>query len=183
MMGYGRWIGHNGAGPGYTTHLGYLPERDVGVAVAVNEFSAPPLLGVAASIIWFGFVRGHGARGCGERPAEPAVPSVADLDDRLRRTLDPAVPVAEKPLRIAGDDKDPELITRISRVYAPVTMTVVDATEVGPGQLLATTVLGSPERRVPTIVPFLARGGSWRLATGWACQTILATGESSPAGP
>ncbi|MBF6226164.1 hypothetical protein IU470_13785 [Nocardia abscessus] len=116
------------------------------------------------------------------RPTPP-IPAVADLDSRLRRTMDPAVSVAEKPLRIADDDKDPELITRISRVYAPVTTTVVQVTEVGPGQLLATAVLGSPEGRVPAIVPFVAPDGSWHIATGWACQTILATGESSPACP
>ncbi|MGW4327288.1 hypothetical protein ACWEKR_15480 [Nocardia sp. NPDC004573] len=111
------------------------------------------------------------------QPSPPS-PAVADLEDRLRRTLDPAVPVAEKPLRIAGDDKDPELITRISRVYAPVTTTVVDATEVGPGQPLATTVLGSPERRVPTIVPFVAREGSWRLAPAGPARR-----SSRPASP
>ncbi|MGY2122509.1 hypothetical protein ACW9HJ_13775 [Nocardia gipuzkoensis] len=53
------------------------------------------------------------------------------------------------------------MITRISRVYAPVTTTVVQVTEVGPGQLLATAVLGSPEGRVPAIVSFVARDGSW----------------------
>lgn len=184
---FGRWIGHNGAVPGYATHMGYLPELDVSVTVAVNEFTSPPLLGLTASIIWFGIVRQLYPGTVPEdrvnsRPSPP-IPAVADLDNRLRRTLDPAVSVAEKPLRIADDDKDPELITRISRVYAPVTTTVVQVTEVGPGQLLATAVLGSREGRVPAVVPFVARDGSWYIATGWACRTILATGESSPACP
>ncbi|WP_281874670.1 serine hydrolase domain-containing protein [Nocardia sputorum] len=187
VMEYGRWIGHSGAVPGYTTHLGYLPERDVGVVVAVNEFSSPPLLGVTASIIWFGIVRqlypGTAPEASVNAEPSPPIPAVAELDGRLRRTLDPAVPAADKPLRIADDDKDPELIARISRVYAPITTTVVEATEVGPGQLLGTVVLGSPERRVPAVVPFVARDGSWRIATGWACQTLVTTGESSPACP
>ncbi|WP_067800769.1 serine hydrolase domain-containing protein [Nocardia beijingensis] len=184
MVEFGRWIGHNGAVPGYTTHMAYLPEQDVSVTVAVSEFTSPPLLGVTASVIWFGIVRQlypgtvPGAPATTE-PAPP-VPAVADLDNRLRQTLDPAVPVARKPLRIADDDKDPELVTRLAQALAPTTTTVGKATDAG-GHLLATVVFAGPGGRRPAVVPFVPRDGSWRLDPHWACENIAGIGSPSPA--
>ncbi|MGV9333902.1 serine hydrolase domain-containing protein [Nocardia sp. NPDC003726] len=185
MVEFGRWIGHNGAVPGYTTHMAYLPEQDAGVTVAVSEFTSPPLLGVTASVIWFGIVRqlypgtvpGVPA---GTEPEPPPVPAVADLDNRLRQTLDPAVPVARKPLRIADDDKDPDLVTRVAESLSLTTTTVGKVTAAG-GHLLATVVFAGPNGRRPAIVPFVPRDGSWRIDRSWACENIAGTGPPSPA--
>ncbi|WP_280478100.1 serine hydrolase domain-containing protein [Nocardia asiatica] len=185
IMEYGRWRGHDGAVLGYSTHMGYLPDQDVSVAVAVNEFSSPPLLGAVAPIIWFGVVRQLYPETVADGPSNaqpnPPIPSVAELDNRLRRTLDPAVPAAGKPLRVADDDKDPELTARVAQAFTPVTTTVIRVTDVGPGQLLATVIVADHVNRVPTIVPFVARDGSWRIGTRWACDSIAATGAPSPA--
>ncbi|MEV6253878.1 serine hydrolase domain-containing protein [Nocardia sp. NPDC051929] len=184
MVESGRWLGHSGAVLGYTTHMGYLPEQDVSVTVAVNEFTSPPLLGVTASVIWFGIARQLYPGTVPDAPAntqpDPPAPTVTDLDNRLRQTLDPAVPTERKPLRIADDDKDPELITRVAQAFTSITTTVGKVTGAG-GYLLATVVLAGPNGRRPTIVPFVSRDGSWRIDRYWACENIAGTGPPSPA--
>ncbi|WP_051020494.1 serine hydrolase domain-containing protein [Nocardia araoensis] len=184
MLEFGRWIGHSGGVLGYTTHMGYLPERDVSVTVAVNEFTSPPLLGTPASIIWFGIVHQLYPGTVPDAPADaqpsPPVPAVADLDNRLRQTLDPAVPATQKPLRVADDDKDPELITRVAQALGSTTTTVGKVTDAG-GSLLATVVFAGPNGRRPAVVPFVPRDGSWRIARYWACENIAGTGSPSPA--
>lgn len=111
MVEFGHWIGHNGAVPGYATHMAYLPERDVSVTVAVSEFLSGPCSGMTATAIWSGLVRQPYPGTTPGVPANtapgPPVPAVADLDDRLRQTLGPAVPAVRKPLRIAEGRQGP----------------------------------------------------------------------------
>lgn len=176
---FGQWIGHNGAVLGYNTQMGYLPEKNVRLAVAVNQYTTPPdLLGAVAATIWFAVIRqlypGTVPDGQTNAPPNPPVPTVAELDSQLQRALDPAVPASEKALRVAGDDKDPELLTRLASALArySVTTRVNRVTELGPGQLLATTTVTGPNGVRPMILPFVVRDSSWRIDTSWACANL-----------
>ncbi|MGY1865673.1 MULTISPECIES: serine hydrolase [Nocardia] len=183
VVEFGRWIGHNGAVPGYATHMGYLPELDVSVTVAVNEFTSPPLLGLTASMIWFGIVRQLSPGTVPEdrvnsQPSPPS-PAVADLDNRLRRTLDPAVSVAEKPLRIADDDKDHSDIPGLRASHHDGR----PSDRGRPRSAARDRRSRQPGRPRPGHRLVRRARRSWYIATGWACRTILTTGEPSPACP
>ncbi|PXX62208.1 D-alanyl-D-alanine carboxypeptidase [Nocardia tenerifensis] len=189
MQRFGPWLGHTGGVLGYTTHLGYLPDRGITVAVAVNQYTVPPtLLRVTASSIWFAIVaRLYPDSLPGHRddpvPAAPPPPSPAELSARLQEAFDPKVPVAQKSLRVVDDDKDPELLARLATAFTayPMSFQVDKLTQFGDGTLLATTTTSFAGGRRPMVVPLAVRDDSWRLSTGWVCENLTLVGQTSPA--
>ncbi|WP_157181804.1 serine hydrolase domain-containing protein [Nocardia testacea] len=172
----GRWLSHEGSVLGYTTQIGYLPERGVSVVVVVNQHTLPGTqLMVNAPSIWAAVVDDlyPGTRGPVDVPAEPTppVPAVAEMDAQLDEVFDPDVPAAEKHLRVVGDDKDPNLVDRMASFQAQFSLRVnVDrVTLVRPNILLATTDTTSSAGKMPTVVPLVPRAGNWWLPTWWVC--------------
>ncbi|WP_328405446.1 serine hydrolase domain-containing protein [Nocardia sp. NBC_00403] len=189
LMPLGSWLGHTGSVLGYTAVTMYLPDRKVSVAVVANQYepSYGSLLPISAASIWQDVVArlypGTVPRlDAPSRSPAPPVPSPAELTDQLRNALDPTVPAADK-LRAMGDDKDPELITKIARAYVGVAVTVDKTTDHGDGVMYATTRAAIPQKTVPMIIGFEAVDGSWRLDSVWSCQQLAVAGEKSPACP
>ncbi|MFC9994165.1 serine hydrolase domain-containing protein [Nocardia sp. NPDC127526] len=183
VMVSGRWFGHSGTTSGYTTYIAYLPDRDVSVAVAVNQFTR--LLWLRADDIWKEIVTELYPGTLGDTPAPstaPPVPAVDELDAQLRQSLDPAIPAAAKPLRVENDDKDPDLITRLSTVLAQYDpkFQVYRATAVN-NSLMALGLAAAPEGKSQMVVPFAAVDGAWRISSGWACNILTASAVPSPA--
>ncbi|WP_069165870.1 serine hydrolase domain-containing protein [Nocardia altamirensis] len=188
LQRFGPWLGHTGGVLGYSTHVAYLPERRVSVAVVVNQYTVPPtLLQVSASSIWGAIVHQLYPDSLpGNEPdptTPPPLPTAADLTAQLAQTFDPNVPAAGKTLRIAGEDKDPELLTKLATVFAPYPMTIEvnKVTEFNGDSLLATSISSSAGAKRPIVVPLVAEDNAWRLETGWVCESIIPLGETSPA--
>nr|WP_255508323.1 serine hydrolase domain-containing protein [Nocardia sp. CS682] len=189
MQRFGPWLGHTGGVLGYTTHLGYLPDRGITVAVAVNQYTVPPtLLRITASAIWSALVDQLYPESLpGNTPAPttaaPPQPAPADLSAQLQQAFDPEVPAAQKTLRASDEDKDPELLTRLATGYAeyPMTFQVDKLTQFDNHTLLATTMTTFAGAKRPMVVPFTARDNTWRLSTDWICESLIAVSQSSPA--
>ncbi|MFI9534133.1 serine hydrolase domain-containing protein [Nocardia fusca] len=172
----GRWLSHEGSVLGYTTKIGYLPERDVGVVVAVNQHTLPATqLMTNAPSIWSAIVDDlyPGTRapaGLSTEPTPP-VPTVAEMNSQLEEVFDPGVPAAQKSIRVVGDDEDPELVNRMASFQAQFSVQVnVDrVTVIRPNLLLATTSTTSSEGNMPMVVPLVASDGKWWLPTWWVC--------------
>ncbi|MFG1797894.1 serine hydrolase domain-containing protein [Nocardia sp. NPDC049149] len=189
LQRFGPWLGHTGSVPGYTTHVAYLPDRRISVAVAVNQNTFPAgLMPLSASSIWSAIVRQlypESFSGNGPKPTTPPppVPTPADLTAQLARTLDPNIPADQKPLRSMGEAKDPELLTRLASVWAehPSTIQVDKVTEFDGEALAATSTMAYDGGKRPLIVPFAARNNAWVLTTYWVCRNLTAAGKTSPA--
>ncbi|MFI6315372.1 serine hydrolase domain-containing protein [Nocardia fusca] len=172
----GRWLSHQGSVLGYTTQIGYLPERDVSVVVVVNQHTLPATqLMVNAPSIWAAIVDDlyPGTRGPVEVAAEPTppLPTVADMDSQIEEVFDPGVPAVEKRIRVFDDAKDPNLVDRMASFQAQFSLQVnVDrVTLIRPNILLATTSTTSSVGRMPLVVPLVPRDGKWWLPTWWVC--------------
>ncbi|MFI6218843.1 serine hydrolase domain-containing protein [Nocardia brasiliensis] len=186
LMRAGSWLGHTGSVLGYTAITMYLPQRRVSVAITVNQNTFPGRqLYVDATLIWADIVdelypgtlfAPHET----QTASNPPLPKSADLTARIRAALDPATPAAGRQLRIADTDADPELFTKVARVYASykIAVTVDKVTEIGPAQMLATTHTTSPYGNAPMVIPFYAVDGTWQISTEWACQQIFDEVES-----
>ncbi|GAA5074470.1 serine hydrolase domain-containing protein [Nocardia iowensis] len=189
LQRFGPWLGHAGGVLGYTTHVGYLPDTGAAVAVAVNQYTVPPtLLRITASDIWGSIVEQLYPESLpGDRPTptipSPQLPAPADLSTHLQQAFDTTLAPTQKTLRVAADDKDPELITKLAKVYAGYSMTfrVDKLTDFDGTTLLATTTVSSPDSKRPMVIPFTAHDNTWRLDTNWVCESLLLGGESSPA--
>ncbi|WP_069165871.1 serine hydrolase domain-containing protein [Nocardia altamirensis] len=189
LQRFGPWLGDTGSVPGYTTHVAYLPDRRISVAVAVNQNTHPPgLMSLSASSIWGAIVRQlypESFPGNGPKPTTPPppVPYPADLTAQLARTLDPSIPADQKTLRSMGEAKDPELLTRLASVWAehPSTVQVDKVTEFDGEAMLATSTLTYDGGKRPIIIPFAARNNAWVLTTHWVCRNLTAAGKTSPA--
>ncbi|WP_433663378.1 serine hydrolase domain-containing protein [Nocardia sp. CA-128927] len=189
LQRFGPWLGHTGGVLGYTTHVAYLPAQRATVAVAVNQYTIPPsLLRISASDIWGSIVEQLFPDSLpGDLPAPPipplALPDSASLTTQLQQTFDTQLPAEQKTLRIAADDKDPELITKLAKVYAgyPMTFQVDKLTDLDGTTLLATTTVSAPDGKRRMVIPFTAHDNTWRLDISWVCESLLLGGESSPA--
>ncbi|MFD6160438.1 serine hydrolase domain-containing protein [Nocardia sp. NPDC060256] len=189
LQRFGPWLGHTGGVLGYTTHVAYLPAQRATVVVAVNQYTIPPtLLRITASAIWASIVEQLFPDSLpGAPPAPPmpprALPDSASLATQLQQAFDTQLPAAQKTLRAAADDKDPELLTKLAKVYAgyPMTFQVDKLTDLNGTTLLATTTVSSPADKRRMVIPFTARDTTWRLDTSWICESLLLGGESSPA--
>ncbi|MFE9322093.1 serine hydrolase domain-containing protein [Nocardia sp. NPDC052278] len=191
LMSDGSWIGHSGAVLGYTSMTMYLPERNVSVAVAVNQYTPAyrSLLIIDATDIWTDMV----ARlypgtisGLDNLPtAQPPIPAPADLTAELAQALNPSIPASAKNLRIEGDDKDPDLVTKLARAYthSALEVTVDKTTDIGRNRLIATTSTTTSNGNVPMLIPLVPIDNAWRLDDGWVCMQIVADGQRSPACP
>ncbi|GAB2687609.1 serine hydrolase domain-containing protein [Nocardia thraciensis] len=178
LLRVGAWVGHNGAVAGYRTMVAHLPHRDVGIAVAVNQYSSPDLLEMGAEDIWNAIVDElyPQTRGDGPPPPpapRPATPAAADLQAGLRRTLDPAVAAADKPLTVADADRDPQLIDRLAASFdgAGATIRVDRVTDLG-AAVVATATMEFQGRPLLVNFPLVARDDAWRIPTDWACRSI-----------
>ncbi|GAB4585437.1 hypothetical protein Ntsu_32690 [Nocardia sp. IFM 10818] len=184
VMVSGRWFGHSGTTAGYTTYIAYLPDRDVSIAVVVNQFTR--LLWLRADDIWKEIVTELYPGTLGEAAAPedppPPVPTASELDAQLRQAFDPAIPASEKSLRVADDDKDPDLITRLATVLAQydTNFEVSRATAVN-RSLMALGLAATPQGKSPMVVPFVAIDGAWRISSAWACNILTAGAVPSPA--
>lgn len=189
LQRFGPWLGHTGGVLGYTTHVAYLPAQRATVAVAVNQYTIPPtLLRITASGIWAAIVEQLYPDSLpGDQPAPPippvALPDSANLATQLQQAFDTQIPAEQKTLRIAADDKDPELITKLAKVYAgyPMTFQVDKLTDLDGTTLLATTTVSAPDGKRRMVLPFTAHDNAWRLDISWVCESLLLGGESSPA--
>lgn len=189
LQRFGPWLGHTGGVLGYTTHVAYLPNQRATVAVAVNQYTIPStLLRITASDIWAAIVEQVFPDSLpGDQPAPPmppvALPDSASLATQLQQAFDTRLPAAQRTLRIAADDKDPELITKLAKVYAgyPMTFQVDKLTDLDGTTLLATTTVSAPDGKRRMVIPFTSHDNTWRLATNWVCESLLLGGESSPA--
>lgn len=190
MFKVGQWIGHDGAVPGFSTFAAYLPEQDASVAVVVNQLTLPPdLLMINADMIWATIVRDLYPATLPDtgQPTEPnpPLPDLATLNTQLRQALDPTIPANQKTLRVANNNQDPELITKLAEAYAPLspsTYEINKLTPLDPGSLYATTVWSSTAGKYAVIIPFTAENNTWQLATYWACAQ-LPQPTTSPACP
>ncbi len=184
LMIDGQWLGHSGTVSGYTTYIAYLPDRDVSIAVAVNQFSR--LLWLRADDLWKEIVTalypGTLGKGSPSNGSPPPVPAVDVLNAQLRQAFDPAIPATAKALRVADDDKDPELITRVAATLAQFDpgFEVYRATAVNQS-LMALGLAASPPGKTQMVVPLTAVDGSWRISSAWACNVLTGSGGSSPA--
>lgn len=184
----GRWLSHEGSVLGYTTQIGYLPERDVSVAVVVNQHTLPGTqLMVNAPSIWAAVVDDlyPGTRRPVDVPAEPTppLPTVAEMNSQLEEVFDPDIPAGEKHIRVVDDDRDPNLVDRMASFQAQFSLRVlVDrVTLIRPNLLLATTSTTSSAGKIPTVVPFVPREGKWWLPTWWVCVAAGPQAHSSAA--
>ncbi|WP_157355033.1 serine hydrolase domain-containing protein [Nocardia terrae] len=189
IMREGSWIGHDGGVLGYTAMTMYLPERKVSLAVVSNQYSPHyvSLLPLNSQSLWMGLAAKlypgtiPGLDASATAPT-PTLPAPGDLNDRLREALNPAIPPAAKRLRVEGDDKDPDLMTKVAHAYSTlaISVTVDNDNIIGTG-MFATTSTTTPHGNLPMLVPFTAVDGAWRLSRGWACQQIAVVDEQSAA--
>ncbi|MFF2550835.1 serine hydrolase domain-containing protein [Nocardia sp. NPDC058058] len=182
------WLGHEGAVLGYTADVRYLPERKLTVVVAVDHYTVPPAsFTLLAPVIWSDIVGAlyPGTQGEGDNlwsAPTPPVPSADELTSQLRQTLDPNVPLAQRPLRGQGDAEDPDLTTRIGSFFGKlqVEFQVKKVTRIGQS-LYATADASSLGGKSPMVFPLVSSEGQWRIDRPWACAWVRMAGDSSPA--
>ncbi|MFE3193096.1 serine hydrolase domain-containing protein [Nocardia sp. NPDC059240] len=186
MMRAGQWLGHTGATLGFTSQLGYLPDKRVTVVVAVNQYgpATRQLLPIDATALWLDLVDAL-YPGTSGTPASdpavkfPAVPSTADIDARLVNSLQSA-PASETALRIAGDSKGD-----IMRAWAaanatdPTRYQIQGVHVLRPDLLIANGTLTDGSVTSPFEMPLIPADGEWRVMPTWICQFLL--GAERPA--
>ncbi|MBL1075373.1 hypothetical protein JK358_13310 [Nocardia sp. 2] len=117
----------------------------------------------------------------------PPVPTVAELNQELTDTLNPAVPDAQKVANFEDGEaalaKDPEMISKLVTAYQQnnVTIQVTDVTSLG--DALSASANVSINGGAPSVVtvPFVAQDGKWKLQKAWACAGLQNLGQASPA--
>ncbi|MBL1078383.1 beta-lactamase family protein [Nocardia sp. 2] len=190
LMRAATWIGHTGGVLGYTAITMYHPDRKISVAVTVNQYTPAlqTLLFLGAPSLWMNLAVALYPDTVPDivnpvPPTAPAIPTPAELTGLIGTALDPAIPASDKGLRVEGDDADPELITKLARIYADAstTVTVDKVTDRGSGSLFATTTMTLPSGAVPMLIAFVPQDGAWRFTKDWVCMQVTGTGGSSPA--
>ncbi|AXK85982.1 hypothetical protein IU443_22280 [Nocardia farcinica] len=119
-----------------------------------------------------------------DQPPVP-LPTPADLNTGFQLALDPATPASLKAGAVQGADADPALVDKMAQAAQAnaVTMNIVAVEYLGNATLQATadmTLNGKPLDS-PTLIPFVAEGGRWKLQLAWACQMLANAQATSPA--
>ncbi|MBF6357780.1 hypothetical protein IU449_25100 [Nocardia higoensis] len=119
-----------------------------------------------------------------QQPPVP-LPSPADLNAGFQLALDPDTPATLKTGAVQGADADPTLIDKLAQASQAngITLTIVSVDYQGDAVLQATadmTLDGKPVQG-PTLIPFVAEDGRWKLQLAWACQMLANTQTTSPA--
>ncbi|WP_067861224.1 hypothetical protein [Nocardia shimofusensis] len=119
-----------------------------------------------------------------QQPPVP-LPSPADLNAGFQLALDPDTPATLKTGAVQGADADPALIDKLAQASQAngITLTIVSVEYQGEAVLQATadmTLDGKPVQG-PTLIPFVAEDGRWKLQLAWACQMLANTQTTSPA--
>ncbi|MBU3064100.1 hypothetical protein KO481_21525 [Nocardia sp. NEAU-G5] len=119
----------------------------------------------------------------------PPVPTVDQLNQELKETLDPKVPSAQKVQYLENGatalQKDPQMINKLITAYqqnnAKITVTGVkdlgDPTSI---TAYANFSINGGQNNIAT-VPFVAQDGAWKLSLDWACSGLKNLNQSSPA--
>ncbi|MFI7670169.1 hypothetical protein [Nocardia sp. NPDC049526] len=113
----------------------------------------------------------------------PASPTVATLDELLRKGLDPNVPSAEKVDLVQGGREDPELFNRMQDTLRQMNFTarINKVTDYCDGTAIAEATLtfnGTPN---DAQIPLVAEDGRWKLDQAWGCGMVASLGQTSPA--
>ncbi|WP_067656154.1 hypothetical protein [Nocardia harenae] len=131
----------------------------------------------------------NGAKQTGSAPSTkaepaPAKPTVAELNDRLTRAFDPAVPNAEKISWIQNAEQDPYLVQNLvaAAERENVTVNVTNVQEPAGGKVKAdadVTIGGTPVQNA--FIEFVAEGGQWKVSNTFACNVVKSAGIESAA--
>ncbi|MGX1779407.1 hypothetical protein ACWIGW_45370 [Nocardia brasiliensis] len=126
-----------------------------------------------------GGIFGEGSR-AGVAPSTPsspalAKPSVQQLNDRLTKAFDPAVPNKEKISWIQAAEQDPYLVANLvdAAEKQDVEVEVTNVQEPQDGKMKAdakVTIGGSPVDN--TFISFVSEGGEWKVDHAFACEII-----------
>ncbi|WP_433678703.1 serine hydrolase domain-containing protein [Nocardia sp. CA-119907] len=189
----GKWIGHGGLMIGYTTAMGYLPEKHATIVVAANltkvyDPFVAQWMPMDAGLIWNDLVEelypGTGPlKSFPSNVPDPALPTAADLNSQLQQALDPNIPAAQKTLRTTTDAQDPDAIDQLARGSAELGMhiNIEKVNQLRHGAIMATGTATNNEHTGPIEIPLEAKDGQWRLTGSWAkCITIRGEGPFSP---
>lgn len=119
-----------------------------------------------------------------DQPPVP-LPSPADLNAGFQLAFDPDTPATLKTGAVQGADADPALIDKLAQASQAngITLTIVTVEYQGDATLQAgadMTLDGKPVQG-PTLIPFVAEDGRWKLQLAWACQMLANTQTTSPA--
>ncbi|MGW4352213.1 serine hydrolase domain-containing protein [Nocardia sp. NPDC004582] len=178
----GQWLGHNGAVLGYTDQLGYLPDKRVTVAVAVNQFApaTAPTLPVDASLLWNDLVEalypGTGmVHAADPQVVDPPTPSAPDVERALAAALGSDAGPGVEPLRIIGDTHG-DIMREWAAVNAPHhgRTQFHDVHRLRSGLVVATGVSSADGHSIPIEIPLQPKDGVWQLLPGWVCQFFTA---------
>ncbi|MFC8532094.1 hypothetical protein [Nocardia sp. NPDC057227] len=109
--------------------------------------------------------------------AAPALakPTVAELNDRLTKAFDPAVPNAEKTSWIQNAEQDPYLVQNLvaAAERENVTVKVTNVQEPAGGKVKAdadVSIGGTPVQNA--FIEFVSEGGQWKVSNTFACNVV-----------
>ncbi|MFC8046609.1 hypothetical protein [Nocardia sp. NPDC057353] len=121
-----------------------------------------------------------GSKQTGSAPTTPsapalAKPSVAELNDRLTKAFDPAVPNAEKISWIQNAEQDPYLVQNLvaAAERENVTVQVTNVQDPVDGKVKAdadVSIGGTPVQNA--FIEFVSEGGQWKVSNTFACNVV-----------
>lgn len=89
MWGEERFVQHNGGFPGFATHVSFMPDREIGVAVFANEsIAGSTLVDMVAEYVYDMLLEKEGAEAKWQERLAEAPAMVAELHGRLRADLE-----------------------------------------------------------------------------------------------
>lgn len=131
----------------------------------------------------------NGTKQTGSAPTTPASPqlakpSVAELNDRLTKAFDPAVPNDEKISWIQAAEQDPYLVQNLvaAAERENVTVSVTNVQDPQNGVVKAdadVTIGGEPVQ--DAFIEFVSEGGQWKVSNTFACNVVKAAQIESAA--
>ncbi|MDJ0391839.1 hypothetical protein QMK17_00655 [Rhodococcus sp. G-MC3] len=118
-------------------------------------------------------------------PAYPPLPTVAELNEALRRGFDPAVPIDEKAAFVQGAEEDQGLIDQVvaAAVANSASVEITSVDDLGDGSLNAGATLSIGGQPNPGTMIFVAEDGVWKLSRDNACAFVDLAGLTTPACP
>lgn len=120
--------------------------------------------------------------GCPVSSGYPASPTKEQLDELLRRGLDPAVDAAQKVDLMQGAAADPDLFNRmgVALRQANFSVTINGVTDYCNGTANAEATLSFSGQTSNGQVPLVAEDGHWKLEKSWGCGLARNLAQSSP---